>query len=852
MIGLCVASLLVFVGGCRPSNQRHVDSDPGEASRKPSDWHWLQRTYPHYDFDPVAVQSALSERLLQVGSNKNAASWQQVGPTNVGGRIVDIAFNPKNPQTIYLAAATGGVFKSTDGGANWVPVFDDQAVLTIGDIELDPERPDTIYVGTGEANGGHNNSPGLGVYRSLDGGMTWESVGLAETASIGRIVVDPSRPNRVLTAAVGSYFQPNNERGVYRSIDSGQTWERTLFVNDSTGAIDLVFNPNSPDTVFAATWERVRRPTGPVRLHGNGSGVWRSVDNGVTWTKLGNGLPDPTILQDQTGRARFGRIGLAISESQPQTLYALYVDGVTQGYLGLYRSDNGGDSWYNADPLKGAEDAFANFSWYFGQVRVDPGDPDVVFVLDQQLAMSTNGGASWEVQPGTHVDHHALEYSPDGSVILSGNDGGLARSTDNGNFWTRQGELPITQFYEIAFDPSDPRRLFGGTQDNGTLRSPTGTDGPWTRILGGDGFYVAVDPTNPGIIYAESQNGGLYRLDSDGQTFIKPAAASATNWSTPFILDPDDPSTLLFGARRIFRSTNRGETWTAISPTLGKNATGRLGTVTTIDISPINTDIVFAGTDDGNVWVSSDGGDSWTLRAAGLIDRWVTRVVASPHSATEVFVSFSGLKWRDPQPHVFRSNDLGATWVAASGGLPDSPVNALTADPRVPGLLFTGLDIGAYFSTDSGSSWSMLGSGLPAVAVYDLKVDVASNRLLAGTHGRSMWSLPLADFVTSTQDTRAPDHVQVSAYPNPFSADLTIELSTPAPELEVAVLDVTGRRIRHLGIVRGGTLGKRLRWDGTNDAGQPVASGTYLVVATWDDSGSRRTTSSLVTRIAQR
>ncbi|NNE34402.1 MAG: hypothetical protein HKN13_04155, partial [Rhodothermales bacterium] len=348
-----------------------------EPAKRPSDWNWIRRTYPFYRADRDAIRIALEGRTPMLSSAKSGQNaWTFLGPTNIGGRVVDIEYNTKNPDIVYFGAATGGIFKSDDGGATWRPIFDDQAVMTVGDIGIDPNYPDTIYVGTGEANGGHNNFSGGGIYKSVDGGQNWTYSGLEDVVSIGRVVVDPANSERVFVAAVGSYFSPQPERGVYRSEDGGTTWNNVLSVSDSTGAIDLVINSRSPDTLFAATWERVRRPNGNVFLHGAGSAVWRSIDGGDTWQELGaaNGLPDPDAYLDGTGRPTFGRIGLAINESDPSNVYAHFTDGFR--FLGLYRSRDGGDSWNEVPSVAGLQSIFSNFSWYFGQVRVMPSDPE--------------------------------------------------------------------------------------------------------------------------------------------------------------------------------------------------------------------------------------------------------------------------------------------------------------------------------------------------------------------------------------------------------------------------------------------------------------------------------------------
>ncbi|MCP4707369.1 MAG: hypothetical protein GY869_01985, partial [Planctomycetes bacterium] len=397
---------------------------------------------------------------------------------NIGGRISHIAINPQDTDIVYAGVSTGGLFKSIDGGWTWLPVFDDQAVLSIGSIAIDPLNPDVIYAGTGEANGGHNNLSGGGVYKSTDAGQSWVLLGLDNTFAIGRIVIDPTDTDRVFVAAIGSYFAPATpNRGVYLSTNGGIDWEQSLFVSDSTGAIDIVINPQDPNILYAAMWERIRYPNTGTHLNGPTGGIYKSIDGGDSWFELTYGLPSPAD--------NIGRIGLAICQSQPDVLYALYNDGST--LIGLYRTDDGGENWLQVDPGGQLYEGFRSFSWYFGNVRVHPNDPDKVFVLDVFLMGSEDSGNTWPIMygyypsyPGLHVDQHALEFFPDNpDKIIEGNDGGLNISEDGGYNWTKIAELPITQFYEIEIDHNNSDRLYGGTQDNGTLRTLTGATDDW-------------------------------------------------------------------------------------------------------------------------------------------------------------------------------------------------------------------------------------------------------------------------------------------------------------------------------------------------------------------------------------
>lgn len=818
-----------------------VKTNVEKTPRYPSKWAWLQRTYPYFDFDPAAPLQALqqAQQMRQLAKKSTLAPvWKFAGPVNVGGRVVALAFNPKDSKIVYAGAATGGVFKSTDRGVSWQPIFDEQAVLPIGDIAVDPSNPNNLYVGTGEANGGHNNFSGAGVFKSTDAGATWKHLGLEATTTIGRIVIDPANTNRVYVAAVGSYFGNGAERGVYRSTNAGQSWERVLFVNDSTGAIDLVIDPKNPATLFAATWQRVRRPN-RAQLTGEASGIYRSTNGGTTWQHLGvaNGLPGPS--------ANIGRIGLAICATKPENLYALYT--MDSNYGGLYRSQNGGTSWTKTDPNNLLVSGFAGFSWYFGNVRVNPNDPEQVFVLDTALMGSFDGGRTWPIFYGygggpanLHVDHHALSFDPaDPRYLISGNDGGMNISRDAGYGWEKIAVLPLTQFYQIAIDPLRPERLYGGTQDNGTVRTASGQLTDWDAIYGGDGFYVLVDPTNSNIIYAESQNGGLGKSTNGGSSFRGAitgiSGAEPKNWSTPVVMDPNNHNVLYYGTNRVYRTVDGANSWRTISPPLtDPNSPALLGTVTTIAVAPNNSAVIYAGTDDSNVWVTADTGKTWKKISAPLPVRWVTRVAVDPTNANIAYVTFSGLKWNSPQPHVFRTPDMGQTWQDISANLPDAPVNTIVVDPKFPNFLYVGSDIGAFYSSNAGQSWALLGEGLPLVSVYDFAFHAPRRLLVAGTHGRSMYTLELSNLTSLdepiTQNNNLPSTpVLAQNYPNPFNPGTKIEFVLPTlATVQLAIYNLNGQRIRTL-INDSRQAGRYIvHWDGRDEADRDVASGNYF------------------------
>lgn len=838
---LAMISLLFLTGNDNikspgnPEIQFSTGNEPGPDQR-PNEWGFVKRTYPYYKADADAYVNAINQAKLlaeetkskRLSKGQTAVQWQFAGPLNIGGRVVDIEFDPVNPNNIYAGLATGGVFKSTNMGVSWFPVFDEAAVLTVGDIAVDPVNPNIVYVGTGEPNGGHNNFPGGGVYKSTDGGATWNFLGLENTVSIGRVIVHPVNTNIIYLTAVGSYFSPNPERGVYKSTDSGLTWERNLFITDSTGAIDIVIDPNNPNRLMVSMWERVRRPNSS-HLYGPSSGIYRTTNNGDSWTQVATGLPNAAATN-------VGRIGLSISNSNPDIVYALYTDGAT--IISLFKTTNFGNNWTDVDPDNELNGGAASFSWYFGQVRVHPANPNTVYVMDVAFMRSTNGGTSWPVIYGyggpeqLHVDHHALAFHPTNpNYILNGNDGGINISTDGGVNWSNAANIPATQFYEIGLDANNPQKLYGGTQDNGTNRTQDGGLTNWQTIYGGDGFYVLVDYTNPNIIYAESQNGVLGKSTNGGASWNSATSginmSEPKNWSTPVAMDPVTPTKLYFGTNFLYRTTNGALSWTKISPALTDWVTGRrLGTITTIAVSQANTDVIFAGTDDAHVWVTTNGGANWAEISNGLPERWVTRVVADPNDENIVYVTFSGLKWKDPQPHVYRSTNKGSSWTDISSNLPDAPVNAFAVDNNNPSILYLGSDVGMYVSFNTGGNWEVLGEGLPVLPIGDIKIHPAENYLAAGTYGRSMYKINLND-VTGIENNN-PEFIKEFSleqnYPNPFNPSTKIRYAiTQTAFTTLKVYSILGKEIA--------TLVNQVKTPGVyelNFDGAETASGAYI------------------------
>ena len=833
----------------RPGREAASLREREEGEERPSDWWEAQRAFPGGAVDQAAyaaaVERAQFDRAQAMLTTSDAGlTWTQVGPYNIGGRVTALAVAPGGT-TVYLGAANGGVFKSTNSGVNWTPILDHTGMETfsIGALALDPTDPNTVYVGTGEANASVDSYDGQGMFRSTDAGASWRRLGLEQTARIARVAVDPADPTRIFVAAMGTQFSTGPHRGLYRSEDGGTTWSKVLSVSDSTGASDVIVNPAHPETVYCATWERVRHAT-YRRAYGPECGIWRSTDHGTSWTRLTNGLPTPTDS--------VGRISLALCATKPWIVYAQIVSGTNLGYKGrgMYRTTDGGASWTRRD-VSGFTGSFGGFAWYFGDVAVDPNDPETVYAQGRILVRSTNGGIDFtDLTAGgnsVHVDFHGMWIDPlDSDRLYVGNDGGFFSSVDGGGSWFKSVDLPITQFYAGCVDPSNANRVGGGTQDNGCMLTG-GTPGGWydIQVFGADGFYVLIDPTNPNITFSEYQYGserrGPYRSTNGGASGAYPsgiATGDRANWSAPFVMDPGNHNVLLFGTHRVYKSTNNGQSYAAVSGDLTTYPLPpsllNYHTISTLDISPVSPRIYYAGTDDGQVWQSLNAGGVWSRISVGLPLYYVTRVTADPVDSTVLYVCLSGFGQDEHTPHIFRTNDGGFNWTPVSGNLPNAPVNDLVVDPSDPNTLFAGTDLGVYMSRNLGASWYPLGQGMPMQAVFDLTLHRPSRTLVAATHGRSQWKINLGALPVAVGPTAAPLRLELSApSPNPSRGPARFELVLPhAATAEVTLFDATGRRVRTILSGPAGAGRSVLSWDGRDERGRRASAGVYFLRAT--------------------
>ncbi|HEX9698136.1 MAG TPA: hypothetical protein VGD06_01645 [Acidobacteriota bacterium] len=733
-------------------------------------------------------ENRFSEALLE------SFTWRSVGPPGAGGRIVDVEVVGAFPHTIFVAGATGGLWRSTNNGVTFEPIFDHQATNSIGAIAVHPSNPDVIWVGTGENNARNSVSWGDGVYKTTDGGRSWSNFGLRDSHHIGDILIDPTDPQTVYVAALGHIWGANDERGVYKTGDGGATWERVLYIDEDTGVVDLDMDPADPQTLYAAAYQ-VRRDGfaggDPATMYGPGGGIHKTSDGGRSWKELTRGLP----------RSQKGRIGLATTPADPEVVYAIVQTATTVGGPrdpdlppdpgpsppptmedgGVFRSNDRGESfeWVNSINPR---------PFYYSQVRADPSDPGRVWVLGSSLAVSDDGGESFEtVRMNVHVDHHDLWIDPaDPDHLVLGNDGGLYISYDRGTGWDFLDQMALGQFYAIDVDMQVPYHIYGGVQDYMSWGGPSATRNSigitaadWYKVMTGDGFQVRVDPTDTDVIFAESQGGGLIRHDrrSGQNTRIQPQAPDGEqryrfNWETPIHISFHDPATIYMGGNHLFRSRERGNDWEAISPDLTTHTVSRpdfrdgepqkVGSMTAFAESPLDRDLLFAGTDDGNVWMTRDGGANWidlTEGFPGLAGkRWVSRLVASRFDARRAYAAFDGHRSDDFAPHVYVTLDAGESWASIAANLPDDqPVRVIREDVVNPDLLFLGTELGAWVSLDRGGSWMRLMNGMPTVAVADLVVHPRDGDLIAGTHGRSAFVMDISPLQELTAEIAAKD-----------------------------------------------------------------------------------------------
>ncbi|MFN8138521.1 MAG: hypothetical protein U0R49_01865 [Fimbriimonadales bacterium] len=684
-----------------------------------------------------------------------AMEWTFVGPVTATGRCTDVECDPKNPKLIYVAAASGGVWKTEDEGATWTPIFEHEASAVIGDIAIAPNDSKTIWVGTGEANILRSSMAGTGIYKSTDGGKSFKHMGLTESQHIARILVNPKDPDIVYVAVPGHEYTYNKERGVYKTTNGGKTWTQVFFKDEKTGVIDLAMDPKNPDTLYAGTAERLRKKwNDPIATPQ--SAMYKTTDGGKTWKPLTNGLPD-------FSKGECERIGIDVCASQPNIVYCVIFSG---GAL-VYRSNDSGESWKQVEGQDAVKRVFPEYGWYFGQIRVDPSNPDVVSVLGLFHVRSTDGGKTWANVRGNHVDYHGAWINPnDSKHVLVVNDGGLMITKDAFATFTTINNLPIAQLYNVSVtQTAGSFHMFSSRQDTGGWRGTASIDAnrkitykDWDGGPGDEAGRHFVDPTNPALVYFVNRYGSGPMLadysanaDQPKMSMIAPKTDGPTRgqWVSRVVLSPHDPKRVLFGLQYLFVSDDRGANWRKASGDLTnfdakKQGNINFSTIFSISESPLKKGVIYVGTDDGLVQLTRDDGATWTNITKGLPeDRFIAWLEASRYDAGAAYVVVNGKRNDDFRAMIFKTTDYGASWKSVSGGLPMASVNVIVEDPLQKGLLYAGTDTGVYVSSNDGRTWNSLGTKLPTVYVHDITINTKENVMIIATHGRGCFAIPL-------------------------------------------------------------------------------------------------------------
>lgn len=813
------------------------------------------------------LASALFVTLISSAGAQTQASFRQlldglharsIGPANPSGRIVELAVVESNPETFYFAAANGGVWKTTNGGKSFEPIFDNYSSIGVGSVAVSQSNPNIVWVGTGEGNIIRSGSWGSGVYKSVDGGKTFQHMGLRESRQNARIVIHPTNPDIVYVAALGHAWGPNSERGLYKTTNGGRSWTKLLGDDENTGCIEVTMDTQNPDILYASLYHYRRDAfsgTSPRIEWGPGSGCFRTEDGGANWTRLSNGFPDGEL----------GRVGFSVYLRDPNIVYAV-VQAPTRQQTGTYRSNDRGITWEKVNDFQ------ANPPFFYQQIRVDPNDPETIFLCNVQLTWSTDGGRTLQPvqQRGVHVDHHALWINPkDSNHIILGNDGGVYITKDRAQSWEWVANTPLGQFYAGGYDMAKPYNVMGGVQDNGSWHGPSRTyrsngilNADWRRVGGGDGFYVWADPTDPNIVYSESQYGALRRYnfaESNQARNIQPRPAQGAeryrfNWNTPLLISHHNPATLYFGGQFLFRSKDRGDNWDTISGDLtrgmpaDRNDTGH--TITTIDESKLKQGVIWVGTDDGRLHVTLDDGQTWTEVTDNIpgipTDGWFSRVETSYFDEATAYIAVDRHRNNDVNPYLFKTTDYGKTFTKITGDLPMVNIHSVRQSSKNPNLLFVGTEKGVYATNNGGINWhQFVLPNMPRHAiVHDVQIHPRERELIVATHGRSFYIIDIAPLEeTIESDVHLFDVKPAIKFDNspidvdpyefvgenpPYGAVIYYWID---PELNgdrhLVVQDASGREVMVLGLPPTGGL-RRAVWD-LSDSDGLAASGEYTV-----------------------
>ncbi len=733
--------------------------------------------------------------------------WRSVGPSLTSGRISDIAVNPNNPFEYYVASSSGGVWKTINSGIEYTPIFDNEGSYSIGCITMDPNNSNVIWVGTGENNNQRSVAYGDGVYKSIDGGNSWKNMGLKTSEHIGKIIVHPENSNIVYVAAIGPLWSKGGDRGLYRTTDGGENWEAVLTVDEHTGVNDVVMDPRNPAILYASTFQR-RRHVYTYVGGGPGSGMHKSTDGGTTWTKINRGLPTTEL----------GRIGLAISPADPEIIYAIVEAADNKG--GFFASTNRGASWEK----RGTHKTSGN---YYQEIIADPIEPNTIYSMDTWMSVSKDGGKTFNKvgEVYKHVDNHCMWINPNNNKHwLVGCDGGMYETFDAAKNWDFKENLPVTQFYKVAVDNDYPfYNIYGGTQDNFSIGGPSRvltdhgiTNFDWFITNGGDGFESQIDPNNPNIVYAQSQNGFLVRYDKKSGEIvgIQPSERDGENsyrfnWDSPLVVSKHVSGRLYFAGNKVFQSNDYGNSWNVISDDLSQQinrntlkvydrivsidavakngSTSLYGAVVALSESPIDKNLIAAGTDDGMIHISENGGASWNkisnIPGAPKLS-YVNSVYLSKHDVNTIYVAFNHHKYGDFNPYIFKSSNKGKTWSSISSNLPKGSVYSIEEDHVDSNLIFCGTEYGAYFSPNKGKRWKELAAGLPTIAVRDITIQERENDLVLGTFGRGFYVLDDYSALRSVENSKPTELAKIYSVRDALSWEKSLPLGLPGKSFQ--------------------------------------------------------------------
>jgi photosystem II stability/assembly factor-like uncharacterized protein len=766
LVLLASAPLLFLFLRHKPENEKE------ENKERPAEHFAFMRSFPDASFDYLAFQKVLQEARIDASLARmsSSLSWQQEGPNNIGGRITALAIHPNNPNILFAGCPGGGMFKSTDAGASWLPVFDNQSSLAVSCIVFDPNNANVIYAGTGDPDTPFTCFIGDGVYKSTDGGNTWSNIGLSQMGIITQILVHPNNSQIMYVSSMGVPMARNLNRGVYKTLNGGLTWTQILSIDNQTGVSDLVMDFTNPNVIYAAAWSRIRTNTESLGFS-NTTRLYKTTDAGSNWTIINNGLPN----------VKLSRFAICMSRQDHNKLYVAVCDS-TYGLENVYVSNNAGNSFSALPGSPISSGLYGGFGWYFGKIHVKPDNDNDLLLSGVEHYRSNDGGNTffrnqpewWTYNP--HADVHDIVFKSSVNYIIA-TDGGLYETADDGITWNKLDNIPNTQFYRVNFNPFNNDEYCGGAQDNGTTYGGITTGaGQWNREFGGDGFQPRLDPTNNQIRYAETQNGDLWVSNDEGISYGPFSgtidAGDRRNWDMPYVFGGNSYSTMFTGTYRVYRNDdNPNENWFPISGDLtdGLIYAPRFHTISCIDHASLNTNYLYAGTSDGNVWRSLDGGLSWDSLHMNLPNRYVTSIHASPNVPNNVYVTHSGYRYNQYIPHIHKSTDNGSTWQDISGNLPQAGINDVVVAPDNENILFVATDIGVYHTTNGGNTWLRLGNNMPVLVVWDLEYNPNTQKLIAGTYARGLQTIDVSSLMVSTSAGQMQQENLLNIYPNPTS-----------------------------------------------------------------------------------